>query len=203
MTIYPVGRILRDLRCKTGLSIKEVTSILEHDYEHKISPSTLYGYESGRLNVSADLLMMLCEIYHCTDILSAFTSHSAASKQRSNHAFSANAYASEQTIGSNVTGSASPLYHSDSACYTKQSTCRAAKPACSSSSSGNSVLADWHLSFYERDFIQKLRKVDPFDQSMLMAVLDYACLREDLQKQKSGPASLRQVADKPDEEHNQ
>lgn len=43
-----------------------------HDRSLEVAPKTIYGWESGQANPSADLLLTLCEMYNITDILSAF-----------------------------------------------------------------------------------------------------------------------------------
>lgn len=66
-----IAKVLKAYRQKTGLSAKKVIEKLSlHDI--KVSPKTLYGWESGHSQPSADTLLLLCDIYGIDDILFAF-----------------------------------------------------------------------------------------------------------------------------------
>ncbi len=69
------GMILRKLRTAAELSVKEVTDRLSV-MGIELSEKTLYGYEKGIRMPNADMLIYLCQIYRCSDILSAFTGKS-------------------------------------------------------------------------------------------------------------------------------
>lgn len=65
------GSVLRKLRENSGLSVKEVVERLK-DYGQDISDKTLYSYESQKRAVSGDMLLALCQIYKCKNILETF-----------------------------------------------------------------------------------------------------------------------------------
>ena len=66
-----IAKVLKEYRQKTGLSAKEVIEKLSlHDI--KVSPKTLYGWESGHSQPGADTLLLLCDIYGVDDIMRAF-----------------------------------------------------------------------------------------------------------------------------------
>jgi transcriptional regulator with XRE-family HTH domain len=66
-----IAKALKDTRKKSGLSAKEVTEKLNLK-DVTVSPKTLYGWESGHSQPSADTLLLLCDIYGIDDIMSAF-----------------------------------------------------------------------------------------------------------------------------------
>ena len=43
-----------------------------HERSVEVAPKTIYGWESGQANPSADMLLTLCELYNIENILSAF-----------------------------------------------------------------------------------------------------------------------------------
>lgn len=65
------GATLRSLREKSDLSVKEVVKLLKQ-YDFDISDKTLYSYESGKRAMSGDMLLALCHIYKCNNILETF-----------------------------------------------------------------------------------------------------------------------------------
>lgn len=62
---------LRRMRAQSGLSVKEVIELLKLDGQD-ISSKTLYSYESGKRMPSGDMLISLCKIYKCKNILREF-----------------------------------------------------------------------------------------------------------------------------------
>lgn len=62
---------LRRMREQSGLSVKEVIELLKLDGQD-ISSKTLYSYESGKRMPSGDMLISLCKIYKCKNILREF-----------------------------------------------------------------------------------------------------------------------------------
>lgn len=65
------GETLRSLREREKLSVKEVVEKLkEHGLD--ITDKTLYSYESDKRASSADMLLALCQIYNCSNILETF-----------------------------------------------------------------------------------------------------------------------------------
>lgn len=67
-----MGSTLRKLRDNANLSVKDVITELKI-YGQDISDKTLYSYESGKRAASADMLLSLCQIYKCTNVLETFS----------------------------------------------------------------------------------------------------------------------------------
>lgn len=65
------GETLRSLREREKLSVKEVVERLKK-YGLDITDKTLYSYESDKRASSADMLLALCQIYNCNNILETF-----------------------------------------------------------------------------------------------------------------------------------
>ncbi|MCI6859381.1 MAG: helix-turn-helix domain-containing protein [Eubacterium sp.] len=66
-----IARVLKYYRKLNNLSIKDIVCLLEkHDYH--VAEKTIYGWESGNTQPSADILMFLCEFYKIHDVLAAF-----------------------------------------------------------------------------------------------------------------------------------
>lgn len=65
------GATLRSLRESAGLSVREVIDKLS-EMSIELSEKTLYGYEKGIRMPNGDMLINLCKIYKCTNIISAF-----------------------------------------------------------------------------------------------------------------------------------
>lgn len=66
-----IAKVLKECRQKTGLSAKEVIEKLSLN-DIKVSPKTLYGWESGHSQPDANILLLLCDIYGIEDIMFAF-----------------------------------------------------------------------------------------------------------------------------------
>lgn len=66
-----IPRALKEYRKRNHFSVNDVALML-HDRSIDVAPKTIYGWESGQANPSADILLTLCELYNVTDILSAF-----------------------------------------------------------------------------------------------------------------------------------
>lgn len=64
-----IGPILKDYRKRNHLSVNQVVAILSKEYDMNISPKTLYSWESGQNQPSADSLLTLCKLYNITNIL--------------------------------------------------------------------------------------------------------------------------------------
>ena len=56
---------------QNNYSVKDVSILLE-EHHIKAAPKTIYGWESGQSQPSADVLLTLCEIYNIENILSTF-----------------------------------------------------------------------------------------------------------------------------------
>ena len=66
-----ISKALKEYRKKNHYTVTDV-SILLGERSVDVAPKTIYGWESGQSQPSADILLTLCEIYHIPDILSAF-----------------------------------------------------------------------------------------------------------------------------------
>ena len=65
------GETLRSLREREKLSVKAVIEELKK-YNQDITDKTLYSYENDKRAASADMLLALCQIYNCSNILETF-----------------------------------------------------------------------------------------------------------------------------------
>ena len=66
-----IPKVLKEYRKKNHYTVNDV-SIMLRDRSLEVAPKTIYGWESGQANPSADMLLTLCEMYNITDILDAF-----------------------------------------------------------------------------------------------------------------------------------
>lgn len=65
------GATLRALREREKLSVRNVIDELKR-YNQVITDKTLYSYENDKRAASADMLIALCQIYKCNNILETF-----------------------------------------------------------------------------------------------------------------------------------
>lgn len=66
-----IPRVLKEYRKRNHLTVNDV-SLMLHERSIEVAPKTIYGWESGQANPSADMLLTLCEMYNITDILTVF-----------------------------------------------------------------------------------------------------------------------------------
>ena len=66
-----ISKVLKEYRKRNNYSVKDVSILLE-EHHIKAAPKTIYGWESGQSQPSADVLLTLCEIYNIENILSTF-----------------------------------------------------------------------------------------------------------------------------------
>lgn len=66
-----IPKALKEYRKKNHFTVNDV-SLMLRDRSIEVAPKTIYGWESGQANPSADMLLTLCELYNISDILSAF-----------------------------------------------------------------------------------------------------------------------------------
>lgn len=66
-----IPKILKEYRKKNHFTVKDV-SLMLHEYSIDVAPKTIYGWENGESNPSADILLTLCVIYNITDVLTTF-----------------------------------------------------------------------------------------------------------------------------------
>lgn len=64
-----LGRMLRYYRKANSFSVQQVVSKMKNEYEISLSPKTIYGWESGQNQPSADNLLVLCKMYKINNIL--------------------------------------------------------------------------------------------------------------------------------------
>ena len=62
-----IPKVLKEYRKRNHYSVKDVSiRLMEHDID--VAPKTIYGWESGQAQPTADTLLLLCEIYKIPDI---------------------------------------------------------------------------------------------------------------------------------------
>lgn len=66
-----IPKVLKEYRKKNHYTVNDV-SLMLRERSFEVAPKTIYGWESGQANPSADMLLTLCEMYNITDILAAF-----------------------------------------------------------------------------------------------------------------------------------
>lgn len=66
-----IPKALREYRKLNHYSVKDVSLMLQ-EYDFDVAQKTIYGWEVGQSQPSADILLTLCEIYNIPNILSAF-----------------------------------------------------------------------------------------------------------------------------------
>ena len=66
-----IPQVLKEYRRKNHFSVNDV-SLMLHERSIHVAPKTIFGWESGQANPSADTLLVLCELYNISDILSVF-----------------------------------------------------------------------------------------------------------------------------------
>lgn len=65
------SHVLKYYRKLNNLTVPEVSNIFR-ERGSEIATKTIYGWESGQSQPSADCLMFLCELYHIENILETF-----------------------------------------------------------------------------------------------------------------------------------
>ena len=66
-----IPRVLKEYRKRNHYTVNDVYLMLR-ERSLEVAPKTIYGWESGQANPSADMLLTLCEMYNITDVLSVF-----------------------------------------------------------------------------------------------------------------------------------
>lgn len=66
-----IPAVLKEYRKRNHYTVNDVSRML-HERSIEVAPKTIYGWESGQANPSADMLLTLCEMYNITDILAVF-----------------------------------------------------------------------------------------------------------------------------------
>ena len=66
-----IPRVLKEYRKRNHFAVNDV-SLMLHERSLEVAPKTIYGWESGQANPSADMLLTLCEMYNITDVLTVF-----------------------------------------------------------------------------------------------------------------------------------
>lgn len=71
MKNHLIPKVLKEYRKKNKYSINDVALLLKERSIH-VATKTIYGWESGQSQPSADTLLTLCELYNVQNILQAF-----------------------------------------------------------------------------------------------------------------------------------
>lgn len=66
-----IPKVLKEYRKKNHYTVNDVALYL-NERSINVSPKTIYGWESGQSQPSADTLLTLCELYNIKNILNAF-----------------------------------------------------------------------------------------------------------------------------------
>ncbi|MBQ8278983.1 MAG: helix-turn-helix transcriptional regulator [Roseburia sp.] len=66
-----IPKVLKEYRKKNKYTVDDV-SLLLSERSIKAAPKTIYGWESGQSQPSADTLLTLCELYNIDNILGTF-----------------------------------------------------------------------------------------------------------------------------------
>lgn len=66
-----ISRVLKYYRKLNHYSVKDVSDQLSND-GYAAAEKTIYGWESGQAQPTADMLMYLCKLYGISDILGEF-----------------------------------------------------------------------------------------------------------------------------------
>lgn len=66
-----IAEILKQCRKMNHLTVMEVSERLK-EYGIFAAPKTIYGWESGQTQPTANTLLVLCSMYHIDDVLNTF-----------------------------------------------------------------------------------------------------------------------------------
>lgn len=66
-----IPKVLKEYRKKNHYTVNDVALLLGERSIH-VAPKTIYGWESGQSQPSADTLLTLCELYNVKNILNVF-----------------------------------------------------------------------------------------------------------------------------------
>ena len=66
-----IAKVLKEYRKRCGMTVEQVSGELK-GCDIKAATKTIYGWESGQTQPSADTLMVLCSIYGIKNVLKAF-----------------------------------------------------------------------------------------------------------------------------------
>ena len=69
-----IPKVLKEYRKKNHYSVTDVSLLLK-EHSINVAPKTIYGWESGQSQPSADTLLALCELYNVKNILTTFGYH--------------------------------------------------------------------------------------------------------------------------------
>lgn len=64
-----LGRMLRYYRKANKYSVQQVTDLFAQKYGVSLSIKTIYGWENGQSQPSADNLLILCKLYQINNVL--------------------------------------------------------------------------------------------------------------------------------------
>lgn len=66
-----IPKVLKEYRKRNQYTVNDV-AVLLNERSINVAPKTIYGWESGQSQPSADVLLTLCEIYNVKNILNTF-----------------------------------------------------------------------------------------------------------------------------------
>ncbi len=68
---YDIGEVLKKCRNNTKMSVKQISDVLTQK-GYKASESTIYSWENGNSQPTPGALLIMCQEYGVTDVLSTF-----------------------------------------------------------------------------------------------------------------------------------
>ena len=77
-----IAKVLKEYRKRNHLSVNDVSILLE-DRSFTAAPKTIYGWESGQANPSADILLTLCDLFSKNSDFPLYCHHSPPEKSMS------------------------------------------------------------------------------------------------------------------------
>ena len=72
-----IGEMLKGYRKQLHLTVPEVAQILHDKYGIDTAEKTIYGWESNQAHPTTDTFLVLCEIYHITELYGFYESADA------------------------------------------------------------------------------------------------------------------------------
>lgn len=67
-----IGDSLKKYRKAMGLTVPQVSAIMQKNYDLKVAAKTIYGWESNQCYPPTQKMLALCEIYQINDIGMSF-----------------------------------------------------------------------------------------------------------------------------------
>lgn len=67
-----IGEGLKRYRRQNQMTVNEVSIELQKRYHLDVAEKTIYGWESNQAHPTSDMFLLLCELYHITNVNEAF-----------------------------------------------------------------------------------------------------------------------------------